>query len=158
MNVTGSARTPDREVGQLSIRRGPAHDEALLAQLSAECARRWPSTAHDVSQRARRTQLLAPITPARGQFNGRRDPIPSIGLKQPSIVTRGAAVHQPLGGGVVVGLVALVIVQSCVCATLVIGSTSLVDVTATDWPDAIKDSCAAVSVIVWVWLPSFDDV
>lgn len=55
-------------------------------------------------------------------------------------------------------LVALVIVQSCVCATLVFGSTSLVDVTTTDWPDAIEDSCSAVSVIVWVWLPSFDDM
>lgn len=73
-------------------------------------------------------------------------------------MTRDAAVHQPLGGGVVVVPVALVIVQSCVCATWVFGSTSLLDVTATDWPDAIKDSCSADSVIVWVWLPSFDDV
>jgi hypothetical protein len=79
-------------------------------------------------------------------------------LKQPSIVIRDAAVHQPLGGGVVVVLVALAIVQSCVCATLVFGSTSLVDVTTTDWPDSIADSCAAVSVTVWVWLPSFDDM
>lgn len=112
-------------------------------------------------QRARRTQLLAPSTPARGQFNGRKDPIPSIGLKQPSIVTRvtrDATVHQPLGGGVVVVVVVLVIVQSCVCATWVFGSTSLLDVTSTDWPAAIMDSCCAVSVIVWVWLPSFDDV
>lgn len=65
-------------------------------------------------------------------------------------MARDAAVHQPLGGGGVVVVVPLLIVQSCVCATWVFGSTSLVDVTVTDWPDAIWDSCAAVSVIVWV--------
>lgn len=73
-------------------------------------------------------------------------------------LTGGAAVHQPLGGGGVLVWVALAIVQSCECAVWLSGSTSLVDVTVTEWPALIEDSCTAVSVIVCVWLPSFDDV
>jgi len=66
--------------------------------------------------------------------------------------------HQPLGGGGVGVLTILAIVQSCVWAACVIGSTSLVDVTVTEWPAWIEASCVAVSVIVWVWFPSFDEV